>query len=194
MAASSPVRSKSKVVGPALMPMGHHEGKPPIPLLRPVIVIGSRSNARIHLVSHTVSKAHALLVRSNGRTYIRDLASRSKVFINDEQAREAELSDGDVLKIGSFVFKYVAGPGEARMSRHTIEPLPAKLEISGNDFPVPIDERVILIGRRGACDLHLLEETVSTAHAVIFEIDGKRFIRDLGSRTGTFVNGVSTHQ
>src|SRR5438034_7542463 len=134
MAAPSPLRSSTKVTGPALLPLGHHEGKPPIALLRPVIVVGSRSNARIHLISHTVSNAHALLVRSNGRTYIRDLASRTKVFLNDEQAREAELSDGDVLKIGSFVFKYIGGPGEVRLTRHIIEPLPAKLEIAGNDF------------------------------------------------------------
>ncbi|HVT88950.1 MAG TPA: FHA domain-containing protein, partial [Tepidisphaeraceae bacterium] len=72
--------------------------------------------------------------------------------------------------------------------------LPAKLEISGADYPIVIDQRVILIGRRPSCDIHLLEDSVSTAHAVIFECDGQRFVRDLGSRTGTFVNGVSTRQ
>ena len=38
MAASAPLKSKT-VVGPALIPLGHHEGKPPIPLLRPVILV-----------------------------------------------------------------------------------------------------------------------------------------------------------
>jgi pSer/pThr/pTyr-binding forkhead associated (FHA) protein len=191
MAASSKARRKSS--GPALLPVEHHQGKPPIALVRPIWVIGSRSNARLHLLSNTVSKAHALLVNSSGRFYIRDLASRSKVFINGEEIREADLTDGDVIKIGSFTFKYIAGPGE-RPTAPPVEPPPAKLQVTGAEYPVPIDQRVMLIGRRPACDIHLLEESVSTAHAVIFEMDGSWYIRDLGSRTGTFINGVSTHQ
>src|SRR5918999_1486578 len=87
--------------GPALVPMGHHEGKPGVPLTRPVTVIGSRSTARIHLISSTVSKAHALLVKSNGGMYLRDLASRSHVYVNGAEVREADLKDGDLIKIGS---------------------------------------------------------------------------------------------
>jgi pSer/pThr/pTyr-binding forkhead associated (FHA) protein len=184
------------LIGPALVPLGHHEGKPPIQLVRPVSVIGSRSNARIHLISSTISKAHALLVRSNGRTYVRDLASRTHVIVNNEQVREVDLNDGDLIQVGSFTFKYVAAPGEGKPRRKTPMPLamPAKLEVAGSNLPVPLEERVALIGKRSLSDVHLLEEGVSTAHAVIFEMNGQRFIRDLGSRTGTFVNGVSTHQ
>lgn len=197
MAVSPSARADTPVSGPALIPLGTHQGKPPIPLNRPVWVIGSRSSARLRLISPTVSKAHALLVRSNGRCYIRDLASRTRLFINGEQVREADLSDGDLIGIGSFSFQYVAGPGEDRLSlapSQGPQPIPAKLEVSGSDYPVPIDQRVILIGRRPGCDIQLMEDSVSTAHAVIFEINGQRMIRDLGSRTGTFVNGVSTHQ
>ncbi|WP_428936789.1 FHA domain-containing protein [Fontivita pretiosa] len=195
MAATSPTKPRRSVVGPALIPMGHHAGKPPIPLVRPVSVVGSRSSARIHLISSSVSKAHALLVRSDARTYIRDLASRTGVIVNGQQVREAILSDGDEIQIGKFTFKYAAGPGEDRPLRAPAPPAPpARLDVAGAQFPVPIDQRVLLIGRRSTCDVHLLEDSVSTAHAVIFEMDGKRYIRDLGSRTGTFVNGVSTHQ
>jgi pSer/pThr/pTyr-binding forkhead associated (FHA) protein len=195
MAALPPAKSKSSAVGPALLPVERHRGKPPIKLTRPVYVVGSRSSARIHLVSSSVSKAHALVVRSNGRTYIRDLASRSKVIINGQPQREATLSDGDLIQIGSFSFKYLAGAGEDRFRQRADREAPgAKLDITGAEFPIPIDQRVLLIGRRSLCDIKLLEESVSTAHAVIFEMDGQRFIRDLGSRTGTFVNNVSTHQ
>lgn len=171
--------------------MGHHSGKPPVPLTRPVTVIGSRSSARIHLISSTVSKAHALLVKSNDGVYIRDLASRSRVYINGDQVREADLQDGDLIKIGSFTFKFVAGP-PSRVAERTAPP--AELDVTGGQFPIPIDQRVLLIGRRSADDIVLVEESASTAHAVVFEMDGERYVRDLGSRTGTFVNGVSTHQ
>lgn len=181
--------------GPALAPMGHHQGKPPIRLSRPVYVIGSRSSARIHLLSNSVSKAHALLVRSHGRTWICDLASRSKVIVNEEETRGMELSDGDLIKIGTFEFKYIAGPGENRPARPAPPAAPlAKLEISGVDYPVMVEQRFTVIGRRSRCDIHFTDDGVSTTHAIIFEMDGKRYIRDLGSRTGTYVNGVSTHQ
>src|SRR3954454_10574673 len=52
----------------------------------------------------------------------------------------------------------------------------------------------MLNGRRSSCHIHLLEASVSTAHAVLFDMNGERHIRDLGSRTGTFINGVQVHQ
>jgi pSer/pThr/pTyr-binding forkhead associated (FHA) protein len=180
--------------GPALLPVEQYLGKPAIALKRPVYVIGSRANARIHLISSSVSKAHALLVRSNGRFYLRDLGSRTKVFINGVERREADLKSGDLIKIGSFTFRYIAGPGEEHPSPPVDFPIPAKLDVVGADYPVAIEERAVLIGRRSLCDITLAEASVSVAHAVIFEANGQRYIRDLGSRTSTFVNGVSTDQ
>src|SRR5437773_1256306 len=92
--------------GPALIPMGQHACKPPIALNRPVFLVGSRENARIHLQSTTVSKAHALLVQTRHLTYVRDLASREHTFVNDQPIREQVLHDGDILRIGRFTFSY----------------------------------------------------------------------------------------
>src|SRR5437763_2290135 len=78
---------------PALIPLGHHQGKPPIPLMRPVMLVGSRHNAHLHLLSRQISKAHALLVSSDGKVYIRDLASRTHVYVNGQEVREADLGD-----------------------------------------------------------------------------------------------------
>ena len=46
---------------PTLVPMGHHAGKSAIPLMRPVTLVGSRTNAHLHLLSRSVSKCHARL-------------------------------------------------------------------------------------------------------------------------------------
>lgn len=184
--------ANSRYDGPALLPLAHHSGKPAIPLHRPVTVVGSRSTARIHLMSSTVSKAHALIVHSNGRTYIRDLASRTHIYVNGKQIRDVELAEGDLIKLGSFTFKFVQGRKRATAPPQAAPP--AELAVTGADFPIPMDQRVLLIGRRPSVDIPLIEESASTAHAVIFEMNGDRYVRDLGSRTGTFVNGVSTHQ
>src|SRR5690606_25076719 len=51
---------------PHLQPAGAHAAFGPIPLHRPITLIGSRKTARIHLNSSTVSRAHALLVVTPG--------------------------------------------------------------------------------------------------------------------------------
>lgn len=177
---------------PALIPLGSHAGKPGIPLHRPVMVIGSRSNAHIHLLSRHVSKAHALLVISEGQVYIRDLASRERVFVNGQELPDGLLKDGDLVKIGSFAFK-ASIPRQGTITRPTSAPGGA-LRVEAEDKTISIDQRVVLIGRRSTSDITLVEESVSTGHAVIVEMNGKRYVRDLGSRTGTYVNGRAVHQ
>jgi pSer/pThr/pTyr-binding forkhead associated (FHA) protein len=178
---------------PALIPLAHHQGKPPIPIMRPVVLVGSRHNAHLHLLSRQISKAHALLINSDGKVYIRDLASRTHVYVNGTEAREAELSDGDLIKLGSFTFRFQAASGMKQKPRADDTPA-GQLEVEGADFPLMIDQRVMLIGRRPSCDISLVEDTCSTAHAVVFSMGGKRFVRDLGSRTGTYVNGQPVRQ
>ena len=102
---------------PALIPLGHHTGKPPIPLMRPVTLIGSRHNAHLHLLSRQISKAHALLICHEGKVYIRDLASRTHVFVNGQEVREADLADGDELQLGAFIFKFKAAAGMKQKAR-----------------------------------------------------------------------------
>ena len=100
MAVSSSVKSNSASSGPALIPMGEYAHYGAIALKRPVMLIGSRSNAHIHLTSRSVSKAHALLVQTRSGTYIRDLVSREHLYVNGDQVREVVLNDGDLVKIG----------------------------------------------------------------------------------------------
>ncbi|MDB5319482.1 MAG: hypothetical protein JWN40_1113 [Phycisphaerales bacterium] len=178
---------------PALIPLGHHAGKPPIPLMRPVTLIGSRHNAHLHLLSRQISKAHALLISHEGKVYIRDLASRTHVFINGTEVHEADLADGDLIKLGSFTFKFQAAQGMKQKSRAGDTP-EGQLAIEGEAYPLAIQQRVMLVGRRPTCDVPLVEDSCSTAHAVIFSMGGKRFVRDLGSRTGTYVNGQAVRQ
>lgn len=183
--------NRNAAIYPALVPTGHHTGKPPIPLSRPVMLVGSRGSAHLHLISSTVSKAHALLIISDGRVYIRDLASRTQVIVNGKAVRETDLAAGDQLKIGSFSFK-VKIPSAWKTTVRKPKTKSVQLLIDGEAYR--LDDRVALVGRRRTCDIALMEESVSTAHAVFVEMGGRRFVRDLGSRTGTFVNGQKIHQ
>jgi hypothetical protein len=57
---------------------------------------------------------------------------------------------------------------------------------------IPIDKGSMIIGRggrRGDCDIVLPERQVSRQHAEIFLQNGRYFLRDLGSKNGTYLNG-----
>ena len=128
---------------PVLIPQGAYAGSAPIKLGWPAFVLGSKDRCRIKLVSSTVSGTHALLVQTRHTTFIRDLCSRSHVFVNGKQVKEAELNDGDLIAIGKFTLKY-QGP----KNDHGAEPppQPAALEVAGAELPIPIETRSILIG------------------------------------------------
>src|SRR5437763_66821 len=181
---------------PTLTPVGQFAGKPTLPNSRSVTLIGSRKQARLQLISSTVSQNHALIVNADSGPYIRDLASREHTFVNGIQVREGPLTDGDEIQIGRFTFRFNESPQTQPIEavRNLKAAKSAKIAVEGSDVSFPIDGKSVLIGRRETCDISLQEESASTSHAIIFEMDGHRYLRDLASRTGTFVNGKQVHQ
>jgi pSer/pThr/pTyr-binding forkhead associated (FHA) protein len=175
---------------PALVPAGARKAVP-IPLTRPFILIGARTRSHLHLVSKTISRSHACLIRDPDGYLLRDLASRTGVIVNGKRVKEAELRDGDNIEIGSFRFRYTSPP--ISFSAPASAPHAALLSIDAGVF-TPLDARTFLIGRRGKADISLNSQAVSKSHALLFRLDGKHQIRDLGSRTGTLVNGNPVRQ
>src|SRR4029079_18912015 len=91
---------------PALLPVADRQGARPISLNRPFVLIGSRNRAHLHLVSRTISRNHACLIRGERGYYLRDLASRTGIIVNGRRVKETDLHDGDSVEIGTFRFKY----------------------------------------------------------------------------------------
>lgn len=189
--ATAPLKPASSVAAAALVPQGAQAGKPSMHLGRPFTLIGSRNRAHLHLLSSSVSRNHACVISTDNGLYLRDLASRTGVLVNGRKVKESDLRDGDKVQVGSFKFLFTdpAGP-----NRFPITPkaAPAMLEMDGHTL-TPVDGRTLLIGSRPTCDITIEEAAVSNTHALIFEVNGHRFIRDLGSRTGTLLNGKPVH-
>ena len=176
----------------ALIPLASHAGAPPILIKRPLTAIGSRKDAvRLHLESSTVSKVHCVIVLNDWGCYVHDMGSRTHTWVNGKQVVDADLNDGDTLQIGRFQFKYVA-PANAgeKPPRHSDD----TLDVSTLSDPLPLPKRVVQIGRRVGSDLQLDENKVSNIHAILFDCNGVRFVRDMGSRTGTWLDGKPVHQ
>ena len=182
----TPISGETSVC--ALVPIGEREGTNPIPLVRPFILIGSRNRSHLHLVSKTISRNHACLIRREGGYCLRDLGSRTGIVVNSRRVTETQLTDGDCVEIGSFRFRYTYNGQSSDRDLSPAEELSAVLAVEGGEA-VPLDGRTVLIGRRGKADVSLTDQAVSKSHALIFASDARHFIRDLGSRTGTLVNG-----
>ena len=175
---------------PSLVPAGPHSGNPPLLLKKLVAVVGSHEKCHLRLMSSTVSKQHALIITTSAGVYIRDLASRTKVVLNGETIREGWLQENDQVRIGKFLFTFNTPVSRPQMPT----PAPqATMIVGGKPADRPIEGMVVLIGRQTGCDVKLRDDGVSSRHAVIFEAAGKRYIRDLNSRTGTYLNGNKIH-
>ncbi|QDE97871.1 MULTISPECIES: GGDEF domain-containing protein [Myxococcus] len=73
-------------------------------------LIGRSSKADIQIDQESVSRNHASITNSREGVRIRDLGSTNGTFINDELAEGVrELRNGDLVKIGRTIFKYIAG-------------------------------------------------------------------------------------
>jgi pSer/pThr/pTyr-binding forkhead associated (FHA) protein len=176
-----------------LVPQAALAGQPDIPLDRPVTTVGSNEQSRLHLVSRTVSKGHALFVNSGGLTYVADMASRTGVLVNGKLVKDADLRTGDRVQIGKFLFRY-RSPANTTPPPPQPDPPAAAVIVVGSPA-VPVTRRTVVIGRRETCDIAIPNDAgVSAGHAVIFQLDGHWFLRDLASRTGTTVNGKAIHQ
>lgn len=65
------------------------------------ILIGRHASADIRLPDLSVSRYHALLTISDGIWTIKDIGSKSGIFINGNLVHQAVLRENDVIKLGN---------------------------------------------------------------------------------------------
>jgi FHA domain-containing protein len=72
--------------------------------------IGRSSEADVRIDDRYASGLHARIFSRDGRAYIEDMRSTNGTLLNDATlSGEAELIDGDVVRIGDTEFRYEAG-------------------------------------------------------------------------------------
>ena len=65
------------------------------------VLIGRHASADIRLPDLSVSRYHAMLTISEGKWSIRDMGSKSGLFINGAMVRTAVLNENDVITLGN---------------------------------------------------------------------------------------------
>lgn len=71
------------------------------------VTIGRSADADFQISSTGVSRWHCQLFRAESSLWVRDLDSTNGTFVNDKPAKEAELLDGDQVRVAQTIFKCV---------------------------------------------------------------------------------------
>jgi diguanylate cyclase (GGDEF)-like protein len=81
------------------------------------LIIGRGSDCDIVVDLDSVSRRHAQIERKGGEIHVNDLNSTNGTYVNENQVEDQALSDGDQIKIGNVIFKFLSG-GNVESSYH----------------------------------------------------------------------------
>lgn len=88
------------------------DSAPPIPLSRDATVIGRHPSCEIVLDDPSLSKRHALFIKTDGLVWVRDLASTNGMRVNGQKVHWGALLPGDTIALGRLKFTMYLGPDD----------------------------------------------------------------------------------
>jgi len=91
-----------------------------IDLTHEEVSIGRSDECTVCVNSDLVSRRHAVVNRVLGHFIVVDLKSTNGTFINDERIERGELKDGDLLRTGKTVLKYLEDNLELEYMQHIL--------------------------------------------------------------------------
>ncbi|MFQ5413430.1 MAG: FHA domain-containing protein [Phycisphaerae bacterium] len=165
---------------------------------RPVTLIGSRRQSHIVLHGPDINRAHCVIVNTGAHVLLKDLGSGSGTWRGEERVDLVVLSDGDVIRLGQTSIQVaiqtpVETSDDSDCGIAYVDPTcfdqTVILREAGTKNQTRLDAAVACIGRSQDVDVRVDDPQVSLAHAVIFQFGAAVAIFDLGSRTGTRVDG-----
>lgn len=158
-------------------------------------IVGKNGEASIRIPDNSVSRRHFKLTPRGGRWVIQDLGSTYGTFVNGQQIQQAQLKAGDRITVGVDVELQVQVDENTQAVRLVELPkkpgagLPGQAEASlGQDGALQIKigrGRPVYVGRQQIADAFL-----SPNHFELIYKGNGWVIRDMGSDTGTQLNGV----
>lgn len=154
------------------------------------IVIGRNPECTWHLdhVDHSASSKHAMISRRKNHFYLTDLGSRNGIYFQNQRIQERKLEIGDKINLGECqILVEEVTENQMKISRfHRL----VYTDKNGKRNILEITKPETVIGSAPESDVVFPDPLVSSRHAVLqLKSDGSCWIRDLGSRNGTTVNG-----
>ena len=102
-------------------------------------VIGRSSKCDIRVDQESISRNHSKIVNTGKTVVIRDLDSTNGTYVNDEPVEEFVLRDGDLIKVGRTIFKFLGAQSVERAYHEEMY----RLVLANQAVPIvpSIDER-----------------------------------------------------
>lgn len=88
-----------------------------VELGREPVTIGRSSKCEIELDQESVSRLHCRISFGGARYGLEDLQSTNGTYVNDELIQQIDLRDGDQIKVGRSILKFIVG-GNIEASYH----------------------------------------------------------------------------
>jgi two-component system cell cycle response regulator len=145
------------------------------------VVVGRSSKCDIQIDQESISRNHSKIVNTGKSILVRDLGSTNGTYVNDEPIEEYVLRDGDLIKIGRTIFKFLSG-GNIEHAYHEeiyrLTTVDGLTQISNKRFFVETLEREMARAHRYQRDLSL----------AMFDLDHFKNINDTyGHLAGDYV-------
>ena len=153
------------------------------------ILIGrSRSCAWPVPKEDTVSSSrHAALFVKGGAVWLKDLGSTNGTFHNGKKIEKKKLAVNDKIGLGNCVLCVEPERGSEGKAFSELAVRSGKARGQRRQLKPP----AFVIGSDPSADLVFLDTLVSRRHAeILVKEDGSCWVRDLGSKNGTSVNGM----
>jgi diguanylate cyclase (GGDEF)-like protein len=135
-------------------------------------VLGRSTDATIGLDAESVSRRHARIVCADGAATFEDLGSTNGSYVNDRRTEHCALRDGDIIRVGVAILKFLSGSNieaayHEEIYRLTI--LDGLTGVHNRRFFLEFLEREISRAQRHATTLAL----------VLFDLDGFKQVNDV---------------
>jgi pSer/pThr/pTyr-binding forkhead associated (FHA) protein len=176
----------------------------------PFVLIGRDPRSELVLDHPEISRRHAFFQVIAGRVFCVDLESRTKLYWEGESDPRTRgwLDQGRRLAIGPYRVRWARAEASPALESGLPDPLESRQFGAGEPSPSPLAGLVLpirtgeeeplwrlqsslaLVGRSGACQLTLSDDSVSRYHAVLVYTASGVWVVDLWAREGVLVNGV----
>src|SRR5262249_9759022 len=178
-----PARPESSAVREACLvhiyPTGRDMGKR-YPIGEMPLVLGRGQDCDVQIDEHSVSRRHARIQPTSEAIFAFDLQSTNGTFVNEESIEKAPLKDGDYLRVGNCIYRFLAGGNVEAEYHEEIYRLTIKdglTDLHNKRYLVEFLDRELARSARHARPLALL----------IFDIDRFKEINDsLGHLGGDY--------
>lgn len=128
---------------------------------------------------------HAVIMMRSGKLCLRDTGSRNGIFYKARKIQEKVLAPGDQFSIGNCTL-FVESVKSVRTTPHEL----VFLNTDRKNESLKLNREKILLGSAPGCDYVIEEQLVSQKHAEFHSKADGCWLKDLGSKNGTFVNGT----